>query len=293
MRFIYYLNVIIFKVFKPMKNSFRNYLIYLFILASIPLFSQTFTMGKKCKASLETAQQALANESYEDALQLYEAFNSKCKTKDAKEIGAYQKADVLNHLGRYDEALIEADKALKVTKDKSLNGYFQKAIALKNLGKLTEAKAAFEHIITLTEKNENSKERASNYALMAAYYERSEGDIKMAQDYLNKAKELDNTNIKFLIQEGDMYVAQGNYNTAFESYDHAIKIDSNSKLAYMARSEARFSQVSKKYNTTKAQELRTKMTSSEKENLCSDLSKAIELGYKDMQKEMLKALICK
>ena len=48
-----------------------------------------------------------------------------------------------------------------------------------------------------------------------------------------------------------------------------------------------------KYGSTKAQDLRNKMSEQEKTNLCDDLTKAIELGYEDMSKEMFKALICK
>lgn len=276
-----------------MNSCFSRYLLIALFLTSTSIFSQTFTMGKKCRTSLDIAQKALADKAYEDALNYYDAFSSKCKTKDAKEIAGYQKAEVLNNLGRYNEAIIEADKALKISKNKSINAYFQKAIALDKLGKSNEAKEALQQVITLTEKNENVKERASNYALMAAFYDRRMDDTTMAQENLTKAKELDPSNIKYVIQEGDMYVSRGNYDKGFECYDEALKINKNSKELYMARSDARFNMLSKKYGTSKAQELRQKITSTEKTLLCADLSKAIELGYKDLNKEMLKALICK
>lgn len=276
-----------------MNTKTINLLFVTLFLISANVFSQTFTMGKKCRISLETAQNALAEEAYTEALTYYKSFTENCKTKDAKEIGAYEKAEVLNHLERYDEAIVEADKALKVSKNTSLNAYFQKAIALHKKGKPLEAKEALDQVIKLTENNENVKERASNYALMAAFYERKMNDIVTAQEYLNKAKELDATNIHFLIQEGDMYVHNGNYDEGFKSYDEALNIDENSKELFIARSEARFKQVSEKYGSSNAQELRSKMTKQEKNNLCNDLSIAIELGYKDMSKELLKSLICK
>lgn len=276
-----------------MKSSSLCFLAFFTFLLSTNSFSQTFTMGKKCRASLEVAQNALTNAQYNQALSNFDTFSSKCKTKDAKEIGAYGKAEALNNLERYDEAIIEADKALEVTKNTSLNGYFQKAVALNKLGRDDESKIALEQILKLTENNENTTERASNYALMAAFYERKMDDIKSAQEYLDKAKSLDSNNIDYLIQEGGMYASQGNYERAFKSYNSAVNLNSNSKDLYIARSNTRIKQMNDKYGSTKAQDLRNKMSEQEKTNLCDDLTKAIELGYEDMSKEMFKALICK
>lgn len=268
-------------------------IVLLALLISNIGFAQTFTMGKKCRASLELAQEALAEEQYNEALNYYNAFDDKCNTKDAKEIGAYGKAEALNGLGRYEEAIVEADKALEVTKSTSINAYFQKAVAYSKLGKLTEAKDALDKVIQLTETNENVKERASNYALMAAFYERKMNDQKQAQDYLDKAKELDPSNIDYLIQEGGMYSTAGNFDKALVSYNAAVELDDNSKDLYVARSNARIKHLNAKYGTEKTQDLRGKMTSQEKKDLCSDLNKASELGYKNMNRDMFKALICK
>ncbi len=275
----------------PMKPSSLYCLVFFTLLLSGNVFSQTFTMGKKCRASLEVAQSALAQ--YNEALSYFDTFRSKCKTKDAKEVGAYGKAEALNKLERYNEAIVEADKALDISKNTSLNGYFQKATALSKLGRDNESKIALEQILKLTENNENVTQRASNYALMAAFYERKMNDINSAQKYLDKAKSLDANNIDYIIQEGGMYASQGNYERAFKSYDSAVNLDGNSKDLYIARSNARIKQLDSKYGTTKAQDLRNKMTNLEKTNLCAELTKAIELGYKDMRKELFKALICK
>jgi hypothetical protein len=52
----------------------------------------------------------------------------------------------------------------------------------------------------LTENNENVAERASNYALMSALYERQIGD-STAQGHLNEAKKLDPNNVDYSVQE--------------------------------------------------------------------------------------------
>ena len=67
-----------------MNTKSINLLFVVLFLISTNVFSQTFTMGKKCRISLETAQKALADESYSDALTYYNNFTENCKTKDAK-----------------------------------------------------------------------------------------------------------------------------------------------------------------------------------------------------------------
>ena len=255
-------------------------------------YAQTFTMGKKCREALAGAQAALASQSYEDALALYQAFAGDCKTKDAKEQSAIGMAEAYNGLGMYEEAIAQADAALKVTKDRSLSGHFQKGVALNRLGDIEASQNELEKVMELTENNQNASQRASNYALMAAMYDRQMGQTDSAVVYLNKAKELDPGNVKYLLQEGDMYLVQEDYKTAYARYDEAAQLDPSSSEVYVSKVNAGLWQMEKKYGTTKAQELREVMTPTEKSAICGDLSKAFELGWKDMNKEMFKALVC-
>jgi tetratricopeptide (TPR) repeat protein len=276
-----------------MKSLTSFLLLSAVLLLSTSLFSQTFTMGKKCQASLEIAQNALIEEQYSEALDYFNSFASDCKTKDAKEASACGKAESLNGLGRYEDAINEADKALKITKNRSLNAHFQKGIALNNLGQIEESKTELDQVLELTQNNQNVAERASNYALMSALYERQLGEYDMAQDYLNEAKNLDPYNVDYVIQEGTMYASQGDYKKAFQSYDTAVNLDGNSLDLYIARSNARLKQMDAKYGTTKAQDLRSKMTDQEKSLICEDIKRAQALGWKDMNKDMFVALVCK
>ncbi len=255
-------------------------------------YSQTFTMGKKCRASLEVAQSNLDSKDYQEALNQFNAFSSKCKTKDAKEISAVGKAEAYNGLQNYTEAIKEADIALKITKNKSLNGHFQKAVAQNKTGDIEGSKKSLDRVLELTKNNQNTKERASNYALMAALYERQMNNLDSAQVYLNKAKELDPYNVDFLIQEGTMYSTTRNFNQAFSSYDKALEMEPDNYELALARSNTRLRMLENKYDTKKAQELRELMSSNEKEDLCKDLNKAKSLGYKDMNRDLFTALIC-
>ncbi len=254
--------------------------------------AQTFTMGKKCRAALQNAETALKDKNYDEALKLYETFSSKCKTKDAKEAAAIGKAASYNGLSEFSKAISQADIALDVSKGKSLEGYFQKAIAQNKTGDIEGSKKSLSSVLKLTENNENTKERASNYALIAALYERQLNEIDSAQYYLDKAKTMDPKNVNYLIQEGTMYSTLKDFSKAFKSYDEAKLMDPNNLDLAIARSNTRLRMMDEKYGTSKAQELRAKMTNDEKSLLCSDLTHLLSLGYKDMNKELFAALLC-
>lgn len=275
-----------------MNMKTRTLLLFV-LLVSVPASqAQTFTMGKKCRAALDTAKEALANNSYQEALTLYQAFAGDCKTRDAKEQAAIGLAEAYNGLQMYQEAIAQADAALKVTKNRSLDGHFQKALALNRMGDVEGSKNQLAEVMKLTENNENTAQRASNYALMAALYDRQMGQMDSALVYLGKAKELDPGNVKYTLEEGDMYLVHEDYKTAYEKYDEAARMAPNSVDVYISKVNAGLWQMEKKYGTTKAQELREVMTETEKATICADLTKAFEMGWKDMNKEMFKALVC-
>jgi tetratricopeptide (TPR) repeat protein len=275
------------------KMKIKIILAIVLMLGLNTLSAQTFTMGKKCRASLETAKTSVSSDMYSQALEQFDQFSSKCKTKDAKEAAAVGKAEANNGLDNYSEAIAQADIALKITKGKSLNGHFQKAIAQNKMGDIEGSKNSLNSVMELTENNQNIKERAKNYALMAALYERQLSDIDSAQTYLNKAKQLDPTNVNFLIQEGTMYSTLKDFSKAFDSYDEAQNMSPDNLELALARSNTRLRMMENKYNSKKAQDLRGKMTAQEKNLLCSDLKKAKALGHKDMNKDMFIALVCK
>jgi tetratricopeptide (TPR) repeat protein len=275
-----------------MKMKPTQILTFLMLFALSSTMAQTFTMGKKCKESYATAQAALSAKSYQDALALYDAFSEDCKTKDAKILASEGKAEAYNGLGMHAEAIAEADDVLKRTKDRSLAGHFQKAVALNATGDIAGSKAELESVMELTEMNQNTAQRASNYALMAALYDRQMGQMDSAMVYLNKAKELDPGNVNYILQEGDMYLVHDDFKSAYAVYDEAARLYPDSQEVYVSKSNAGLKEMNKKYGTSKAQDLREMMSDAEKTAICGDLARAMELGYKDMNKEMFKALVC-
>lgn len=270
-------------------------MILLQVLLFVVAFSQaqTFTMGKKCKETNTQGISLLKEKKYQEALDLFTGMEKSCTTKDAKEATSVGKAEALNGLGRYDEAITAAAVALKVTKNKSLMGYFQTAVAQAKLKQFDAANASFSKVLTLTEKNQDTKARANNYSIMALLHWRQLGNKDSANYYLDKAITLDPSNPNFIVQKGDMFVDERRYDDAFVQYDKAVSMGKTDMDMYVIRSNARMKMVQEKYNTTNAQELRSKMTSTEKQQVCTELNKAISLGLHDMKQDMFASLVCK
>ena len=255
--------------------------------------SQTFTMGNKCRENVAQANDILANDQFQQDLEAFDALTGDCKTKDGKETVQVGRAEALNGLGKYDDAIAASEAALKSSKNRSLAAHFQKAIALNKLGRIDESKESLNQVIQLTEMNQNTSERAQNYALMAALYDRQLHESDSAMMYMDQAITLNPENPDFYVQKGDMYAAAGHYNEAGAQYDAAMSHGLNELDGYIIKSETGLQAMEKKYGTTKAQELRDKMTADEKSRVCADLNKALELGWKDMNKDMFAALVCK
>ena len=272
-------------------SSFTIVMLILFFAA--PSVAQTFTMGKKCKEANTASLALLKEKKYEEALNGFAAMEKSCTTKDAKEATAVGKAEAYNGLGKYDEAIKASDAALKVSNNKSLAGYFQKAIAQNKLGQVQASKESFTRMIALTEKNQDSKARASNFALLSIMHYRQFGETDSAFFYLAKAMELDPGNADFYIQKGDILTDQKDFDGGFVQYDKAVEMGRTDMDMYVIRSNARMKMLQQKYNTTNTQELRSKMTPAEKELVCTELNKAISLGLKDMKQDMFASLVCK
>lgn len=273
-----------------MKRSILFMTVFVFFASAN---AQTFTMGKKCKEQNTAGINLLKEKKYQDALNTFTAMEKSCNTKDAKEATAVGKAEAYNGVGKYEEAIAASDAALKVTKNKSLMGYFQKAVAQYKLKQYDAASANFSKVISLTEKNQDTKTRASNYALMSGLQFRQLDNKDSANYYLDKAIALDNTNPDFIVQKGDMLASEKKYADAFVQYDKAVSMGKTDVDMYTIRTNTRMREVQEKYGTTNTQELRSKMSESEKTMVCTELNKAISLGLKDMKMDMYASLVCK
>lgn len=255
--------------------------------------AQTFTMGKSCNALNAQGFAFLENQQYDSAKWVFNNMKSSCKTKDAKINIAIGLAESYNGLKQYNEAIASSNEALKITKNTSINGWFQRAVAENKLGRVNESKASLGKVIQLTEMNQNTAQRASNYALMAALYDRQEGQTDSAHYYIDKAISLDSANYRYLLEKGDMYARGKQYDKAFEQYNLCEGLGKKDLELYQTLCDTRLRMLQEKYNTTNTQELRGKLQADEKSQLCNDLKMAQQMGMKNMSKDMLAALICK
>ncbi|GAB3654141.1 hypothetical protein GCM10028791_24610 [Echinicola sediminis] len=241
---------------------------------------------------LEEANSLINSEAYIEALAKLDEFCGNCKNKEAKELGAVHKAEVYNALGEHQRAIKEANIALEITKEESLSAHFQKGIALEKLGDMGGSKQAFNTVSQLIETSENPREKASKYALMANIYNRQLNLRDSAMMYLDKAMAQDPDNTSFEILKGDMYLYHKEYKEAYAAYDQALKNGHNSLEVFKCRSNTGLRWLENKYGTSTAMELRDLMTEDDKRQVCSDIKKALNLGYKSLNMDMFSTLIC-
>jgi tetratricopeptide (TPR) repeat protein len=277
---------------KPTNMGRLLFVLFLVIISQSPAGAQLITMSKSCRTMNEKGKSELKAKNYSQALETFNSMKSKCNSKDGKEAGAVGRAEALNGLNRYEEAIKAADEAIKVSKNTSIMGYFQKAVAQNRLKQVKESRETFQHVLDLTEKNVDTKTRAQNYSLMSLVYSRQLYDMDSGFYYINKAIELDGSNPNFFIQRGDMYSHAGDWDKAFNDYDKAVSLGKGDMEIYQIRTEKRIEMVQKKYGTTNGQELGKKMNQSEKQMVCGEWKKAKELGMKVMQIDLFAAIIC-
>jgi len=270
----------------------RSFFLCFLLMVTCTAMAQTFTMSKKCRGLKDSANVMLKDKKFQLALDAFLAIQKSCSTKDAKEAAAIGKAEAYNGLGKYNEAIAASNEALKLTKNKSLSGFFQKAIAQNKSGQVEASKATFANVIALTEKNQDTKARAANYALLSVFYQQL-NKKDSAVFYLDKAIQLDPANTNFYIQKGDMLVDNKNYDNAFLQYDIAVEKGRNDMGMYVIRANSRMKMVQEKYKTANTQELRSKMNVTEKEQVCAELNKALSLGLRNIQYDMLSSMFCK
>ena len=272
-----------------MKNLFFALLAIIFLENACK--SGLVTTSNGCYNLIQTADGQNKSGDYKDALANFNEIIKKCDAYDAKEKAYAGKAASLNGLQQYSDALSSANDAIKINKN-SLEGYFEKANSEMGLGMNAEAKADLQTLISLTDKNRNTSDRATLYAKIAALESRQQqyGD---AQTNINRALELDASNIDLYILQGDIYTASGNYNKAMDSYNQAITKGSGNGKAYKGKVESMIKMYQAKYATNNVSVLASKMSTSEKQNLCEAISSGLSKGMKDMNIELVQVAICK
>jgi tetratricopeptide (TPR) repeat protein len=263
----------------------------LLVVVTGPAVAATPSALSKCSDAIAAANLRNDAGDYVGALAAFDSIVPTCKGKGDR-IGIQSgRAHALNRQKKYADAITAADAVLKDDKT-HLFALFERAYANEHLGNKELASADYQQVITLTEKNQNVKERATLYAKMADLNYNA-GKTAEAEAALAKAVELDPANPSFAIMKGDWAVKAGNYAAADSAYNKATAMGVSGAEMYQIRSEASLKMVQEKYGTTNAQELRSKMTAQEKALVCTDLNRALALGWKNPQMDMFAALTCR
>lgn len=249
------------------------------------------TMSNGCYDLINQGQQQNKSGNYSAALDDFNKVLQKCDAYDAKEKGYAGKAAALNGLQQYSDALDAAGKGLAVDKN-SLDNLFEKASAEMGLGNYTGARADLNTISQLTEKNRNTAQRATLYSKMAEVDTRQQQYDQALQD-MQQAIAIDNTNLKFLMQVGDIHVAAGNYPAAISSYEDAIAKGKNDPEAWKAKTTTLIKMYQAKYKTTDAGTLARKISSTDRQTLCTSINASKQAGLQDMGIDLVQASICK
>ena len=274
-----------------MKKLCASGIFVLCILLFMQCNSGLVTTSNSCYNLIKSSNDQNNAGDYSSALANFNEILKKCDAYDAK-IPAYAgKAGALNGLHQYQDALAAAQEGLKLDKS-SIYNLFEKASAEAGLGMNAEAKTDLQSVISLTEKNRNTAERAGIYAKIAALESRQQ-QWSEAQSSIQSAIGLDPNNADLYILQGDIYTSSGNFSNAIESYNKAIAMQGNQSGAWKAKIEAMVKMNQSKYGTSDANTLASKMNSSEKKNLCDAIQSGISQGVKDMNIDLLRVAICK
>ncbi|GAO42078.1 tetratricopeptide repeat protein [Flavihumibacter petaseus] len=267
-------------------------LFLLLMLVSSAAFCQSLiTMSNKCYKMVQAGNAANDSQQYDEALTTFEKVLSKCSAKDAKEQGNVGKAKALNGLKRYDEAIQAADLAIKASKNTSIAALFEKADAHFNQNNLTAATDDYNAIIALSEKNQNTKDRATIYSKLADLDWKQKKSTEAYQD-IDKAIALDPANPAYLIQKGDFKVKEGALKAGFEYYDKALETTSDKPSVYKLRAIAFTNAMQGKHSTRDAKELATRMSAEEKKQFCEEWKRLFDTGYKNVNQDLYYTMIC-
>lgn len=274
-----------------MKKTIKT-LMMLFALAPLTMQAQQLiTTSNKCFKQIQEGNKQNDQGQYEEALVTFKKVLKDCSAKDAKEDGNIGMAIASNGLKQFDDAITSANNAIKVGKEKNVTAYYARSFAYNKLGRTADAKVDIVKITDLTKKNKNIKARAKMFAQLA-HLDFQLNMLAEADTNLTKAFELDPENPAFYIQKGDMMIKINNYDDAFAAYDKVLELGKNDLEIYQIRTEARLKQMQQKYVTTDINELSRRMTKQEKSTVCTDINRALDLGLRNLQLDLLASKIC-
>lgn len=274
-----------------MKTSISVLSLVAFSLLITHCKSGLVTMSNSCYDLINSGQSQNKAGNYSAALDDFNKVLQKCDAYDAKEKAYAGKAAALNGLQHYSDALNTATAGLKINSS-SLDNLFEKANAELALEMTDAARADLNTITTLTAKNRNIPQRATIYAKIAEVEMRQQRYADALQ-HIDQAILMDNSNLHFYMQRGDINVAAGNLSTAIGNYDEAISKGKNDGEAWKARTTTLIKVYQKKYGTDNTDILSKKISNTDRQALCNSIRASQEVGMKDITIDLVQTSLCK
>jgi tetratricopeptide (TPR) repeat protein len=266
-------------------------LIGLISIAVTQCKSGLVTMSNGCYDLISQGQAQNKAGNYSAALDNFNKVLQKCDAYDAKEKAYAGKAAALNGMGQYSDAQEVATNGLNINKN-SLDNLFEKVNAEMGIGNYSGARADLNAMMQLTARNQNITQRATLYAKLAEVDMRQQQFDQALQD-IRQAMSLDNSNLHFLMQQGDIHVAADNYPAAIDSYTEAISRGKNDAEAWKAKTTTLIKLYQQKYKTSDAGTLAKKINSADRQTLCNAIGSSKQAGVQDMGIDLVQVSICK
>jgi len=110
---------------------------------------------------------------------------------------------------------------------------------------------------------------------------------------IQQAISIDNNNLGFYMQQGDVNVAAGNYTAAIASYDNAIAKGKNDPEVWKAKTTTIVRMYQKKYKTDDAGTLAKKISAADRQTLCSSINTSKQNGVNDIGIDLVQLSVCK
>jgi tetratricopeptide (TPR) repeat protein len=145
----------------------------------------------------------------------------------------YNRADIYYDLRRFQDALLDYNKAIEIDNNNYLY-YYRRGILYFSLGKNEDSLADFDHVININPYFPDVyNSRGSIYYLL--------GDYNNALSDLSLAIEYDDKNVLFLFNRATLYMKLGLFSEALYDGNHIIEIDRKNidgyKILYLANFE--------------------------------------------------------
>jgi tetratricopeptide (TPR) repeat protein len=198
------------------------------------------------------------------------------------------KAQALNQLKLFGDALAAAELAIPSSGPDNFEAHGEKAVALYGLHQNPAADLEYQ---LLKKKFSRQMQKAVIFAQLAKI-EIANSEPAKAMDYIQKAIALDASKPNYYLLYGDCAAGQNDTTTAMQQYSMALEHHADQKVVLRKKAMAYTRYLQEKYHVHDAKEQKIKMGIAEKQQFCNYWKTLFITGYTNPQEELNFTLIC-